>query len=329
MINKGQILKRVTTVLIVLFSIAGLCLLIFIGLGSANNLPDKSNLVYDIQKFKIVPEEYICYKEQRQITIEAEKLYGIAIDSSDNLYLSGDLFLMSFTDKGELFSKIQLKEAARCIAVDEEGIVYLGMTDHVEIYNSKTKDWDMWASLGNNAIITSIAVGKDFVFVADAGNQVIIKYDTQGKLIQFIGRKDAQKEFNFIIPSPYFDIALAQDQTLWAANSGTRKLINFDLTGKFIKSWGISSPKIEGFVGCCNPIHFTLMRDGSFVTSEKGLARVKIYSAVGGFQCVVASPASFSEHPEGLDLAINSKAQIYILDQSKKMVRIFSKKEDA
>ena len=107
---------------------------------------------------------------------------------------------------------------------------------------------------------------------------------------------------------------MAQDDTLWAVNSGTRELINFDLSGSFIKSWGVSSAKLEGFVGCCNPSHFVIMNDGSFVTSEKGLERVKIYNSAGVFQCVVASPAEFTSGTVGLDLAVDIEGNIYVLE---------------
>lgn len=82
---------------------------------------------------------------------------------------------------------------------------------------------------------------------------------------------------------------------------------------------------IEGFCGCCNPTHIAIQEDGSFVTSEKGLARIKIYNRLGELASVVAGPDQFLEGTEGMDLSVNSKGQIFVLDPKQKTVRIFQK----
>ena len=83
---------------------------------------------------------------------------------------------------------------------------------------------------------------------------------------------------------------------------------------------------IEGFCGCCNPSHITILDDGKFVTSEKGIPRVKVYNRLGTLESVVSGPGQFLEGTEGLDLARDSNGTIYVLDPMKKAVRIFEKK---
>jgi hypothetical protein len=82
---------------------------------------------------------------------------------------------------------------------------------------------------------------------------------------------------------------------------------------------------IEEFCGCCNPSHIALLDDGSFVTSEKGIARVKVSNRIGKLVSVVAGSDQFTEGTEDLDLAVDSKNRIYVLDPKRKMVRIFEK----
>jgi hypothetical protein len=84
---------------------------------------------------------------------------------------------------------------------------------------------------------------------------------------------------------------------------------------------------VDGFCGCCNPSHFAFLSDGSFVTSEKGIERVKVYSPRGVFQYIVAPPDAFIEGTRGLDLAVDSKDRIIVLDPEKKLIRIFVKKK--
>jgi hypothetical protein len=86
--------------------------------------------------------------------------------------------------------------------------------------------------------------------------------------------------------------------------------------------------EIDGFCGCCNPSHFTIMADGSFITSEKGIARVKIYNRIGEMTSVVAAPENFNEGTVGLDLAVDSQQHIYVLDRKRNQVRIFIRKDN-
>ena len=44
---------------------------------------------------------------------------------------------------------------------------------------------------------------------------------------------------------------------------------------------------------------------------------------------VVAGPDQFTEGTVGIDLAVDSKNRIYVLDPMRKQVRIFEKKADA
>jgi hypothetical protein len=83
----------------------------------------------------------------------------------------------------------------------------------------------------------------------------------------------------------------------------------------------------EGFSGCCNPAHFTFLPDGRFVTSEKGLVRIKTYKPSGEFEGVVAAPSKFKNEGEAPDIAADSNGNIYALDFDKKMIRVFEAKQ--
>jgi hypothetical protein len=83
---------------------------------------------------------------------------------------------------------------------------------------------------------------------------------------------------------------------------------------------------LDGFSGCCNPIHFAFLSDGGFVTSEKGLVRVKIHEPTGDFRCAVDGPLSFDEKESGLDIAVNSEDEIFILVPTEGTVRRYTRK---
>jgi len=87
--------------------------------------------------------------------------------------------------------------------------------------------------------------------------------------------------------------------------------------------WGEGSFGPEGFSGCCNPTYFAFLSDGSFVTSEKGLVRVKIHRESGEFLSYVAPPSSFEKGNVAPAIAIDEQDNIILLDFEQLMIRIF------
>jgi sugar lactone lactonase YvrE len=140
--------------------------------------------------------------------------------------------------------------------------------------------------------------------------------------------KDAG-DAGFIVPSPYFDVAVAGKDRLWIVNPGRRRVESYTFDGRILAHWGKASPKIEGLCGCCNPTHIALLPDGRLVTSEKGLPRVKVYSADGELLSVVAPPAAFADAAAGLDVAADSQGRVYVLDPIARKVRVFVRKKSA
>ncbi len=202
------------------------------------------------------------------------------------------------------------------------------MQDHVEIYDQKGRQLKTWNTCGEDAIITSIAAeGKD-VYIADAGNKVVYQYDVTGAFHKKIGEKDPSRKIpGFVVPSPYFDLGIGRKGELWVVNPGRHHFEQYNGDGDIMSSWGEAGMSMDGFCGCCNPSNFAIFSDGSFVTSEKGIERIKIYGPDGVFKCMVAGPGSFVEGTRGLDLAVDSKNRILVLDPEKNQVRIFTLKK--
>jgi hypothetical protein len=96
------------------------------------------------------------------------------------------------------------------------------------------------------------------------------------------------------------------------------------MQGVLQNSWSKSTPEIEGFSGCCNPARFTFLKDGRFITSEKGLVRIKVYTPSGEFESVVAAPEKFISDGEAPDLAVDEMGNVIALDIDKKMIRFFN-----
>jgi hypothetical protein len=100
------------------------------------------------------------------------------------------------------------------------------------------------------------------------------------------------------------------------------------LEGRILASWGETSLGPEGFSGCCNPSHLALLADGTFATSGKGIPRVTRHGRDGRFLEVVAGPASFAPLALDLDLAVDARGRILVLDPLRGQLRIFTRGKD-
>ncbi|MFC1560897.1 hypothetical protein ACFL4V_00300 [Candidatus Latescibacterota bacterium] len=286
----------------------------------------KNPFEYTIEDFKEIDTKLLQYSEIGQIPLNFQQVSGIDIEFEDTIYVTADESVLIMSNEGQLQSTVSTSETVRCIDVDENGDLYLGMDDHVEVYAQNGIKKAHWKSLGDEALITSIAVSNENVFIADAGSHTVWKYDKSGNVIIKLANKDESKDIlGCVIPGQYFDMSFDPDGFLWIVNPGRHSLENYTMDGDLRSFWGEYSMEIEGFCGCCNPTHIAIFDDGKFVTSEKGIPRIKVYNRLGNLESVVAGPDQFIEGTEGLDLALDSSGRIYVLDPVKKAIRIFEK----
>jgi len=301
-----------------------------------------SEYAYDLSELAKVDPNLILYTQSGPAANTGfRQSRAIALDAGGRIYVAGDKAIRIFSSTGVFDRTFELSGEPRCLATATDGGLYVGLADHVEVLNADGKSVASWDSLGEEAVLTSIARHNDSVFVADAGHRVVLHYDTAGALVGHIGEKNPDKDIpGFVIPSPHFDLAVSRDGLLRVANPGRNRIEAYTPDGNLEFWWGQRSVKIEGFCGCCNPVNFAILPDGGFVTSEKGLVRVKVYNSDGGFVGVVAGPAQLTdgslmkicETPEecqgpGFDVAAGADGRVYVLDTTKNEIKIFSRKE--
>ncbi len=292
---------------------------------------------YDVSRLQKTDPKLITYEAAARWKAPHAGARRIAIAPDDTLYVCSGNYLTAMNRSGERGLEIALAEPPRCAAFAKDGTIYAGLRDHIEVFDAKGQRQATWDSPGQKAWFTGLAVTENEVFAADAGNRVVLRYDKSGKLAQRLGEKNKERNVpGFIIPSPFFDVEIAGDGLLRVSNPGRHRVELYTTEGDFEGAWGTASMGIAGFCGCCNPINLALLPDGRFVTCEKGLPRVKIYSATGEFESVVAGVETFSENARacgpsdctagGLDAAVDSQGRIYILDIVTGDVRVMKRK---
>ena len=295
---------------------------------AASKLP-ASELTYDLTELRKVNPALVRFEEKEGVALaDGQAQGGIAIGPDGFLYVAGGKSITCFGLFGKGKPTVQkIAAEPQRVAIGPDCTIYAAVGNHVEVY-PRGKEPVVWAPADPKSFITCIAAAANDIFVADANAPVVLHYDLAGKLLGRIGEENAARNIpGILVPSPYFDVAVAPGGGLWVVNPGRRRVESYTYEGDLVWWWGRSSPKIEGFCGCCNPTHLAIMPDGSFVTSEKGLPRVKVYSTTGELESVVAPPSAFSAEDVGLDVAVDSKGRVYVLDPAAKKVRIFERKK--
>jgi len=307
--------------------------LVILGLGAFIGLHRRRELgksfAYNLDEYRKVDPALVRFEETGRIVPDLGKLKALTVTPEDRIVVAGVKGLAVYSPKGSRIATYPVDETPTCLAADDEGRIYVGHGNRIAILNSDGKWEPEWPPIDPKTYLTSIAVSDKFVFAADAANRVVWRLDPRtGRVLGKIGARDPKrKNKEFVIPSPYFDIAVGNDDSLWVVDTGRHSLKNYHPDGELISSWEKTSMRIEGFCGCCNPTHIVLRQDGSFVTSEKGIPRVKIHGPAGDLVCVVAPPDCFDKEVRGLDLAVDSAGRILVLDPHEKAVRIFTEKE--
>ncbi len=282
---------------------------------------------YSVDEFKDVPDELILYRETRNFKIGFDKPAGITIHKN-LIYLVGDQKLKIIDAQGNLLKEIVLGDEPNSVEVYNDRI-YVACEKQILVFSAIGELSEGWTLSNDNSYITAVAAFGEDVYVADAGTRKILRYTTAGKLQnEFEGKVSEDVLHGFIVPSPYFDMDINEYGDLWVVNPGLHTLENYTAEGRLREHWKASGAQTKNFSGCCNPAHYCFLPGGSFVTSEKGLVRIKVYKPSGEFFGVVAPPNKFEDKIEGQapDVAVDSVGNIYALDFDRNMLRVFELK---
>ena len=315
------------------------------GAGSKRGKTDKRVLdaryTYDVSAFEHTDPALLLYEQTRLIAAGIQEPSCLAVGPGDMIFVGGDQSVKVLDKDGNLKSTLRLAERPHALAPSEDGRLFVAMKDHLEVLDRTGKSLVRGETLGDKTHLTAVAFSGKDVFVADAGNREVLRCDPgNGKVLSRFGKSAGNGDHpGFAVPSPCFDLMIGSDGLLWVVNPGRHRVEAFTLDGRFQRGWGTTALSIEGFCGCCNPVYFTQLPDGRFVTSEKGLNRIKIYDAEGKFQGVVAGPEHLVKDRElarkacangqigfGYDVACDSMNRVLALDPVGCRILIFTPK---
>lgn len=305
--------------------------------------PPQGEFAYDVSEFEKTDPKHLLYQAADSFDTGFERVKRLTAASGGLIMIAGDRSVKLLNSSGALQSEIKLERPPHCLHVAGSDELLIGLGNYFEVYDFSGKQKLRSPRLVPETFLTAIATHDRTVYLADAGNREVLMCDRRtGEITGRFGKKDEpQGSPGFVVPSPYFDLAVGREG-LRIANPGRLRMESYTFDGRFESSWGEPGMAIDRFCGCCNPVYFALTGDGGFITSEKGLARVNIYNASGSFQGAVAGPETLVDDKElakracadcrlggGFDVALDESGRVLVLDPFRKTVRIFTPRTPA
>jgi DNA-binding beta-propeller fold protein YncE len=304
--------KRITTIFSVLIVVVFIAYIVFDTTRPARIASkDNKTAVYDTlpEKWKIAGELHLDYGS----------LKAVSVSSSGKVYAGGDSFVSCYSNDLRLLWNLKTNYPVTALSSFGDTI-FASTVELILVINADGKLQDEWGPFEDKSFITSVASNRTWVAYADAGNKMLVILDKQGRVSRIIGQKDGQ----FVLPSPYFDVALDASDNLYVANTGHRRIETRTIQGRMTSYFGEPGMAAGAFCGCCNPAHFVVTPDG-FITAEKGINRIKVLDKKGDFVEFVSSENKFVPSIP-LDLASADGKTLYAANPADSRLYVFSRK---
>ncbi|HNZ49150.1 MAG TPA: hypothetical protein PLQ42_12345 [Candidatus Hydrogenedentes bacterium] len=274
------------------------------------------------------------FPKVKEITLPITHPDALAVTAEDHLLAGGENLVLHLDRNGAELARYPID--GRVFALLSLGnTLLLGFRHGVVHFDPATEKQDRWEGFNERSCVTAVTKDENHIFVADAGNRVVLRYDLQGRLINRIGDNKDDGTPGFIVPSPYFGISMDPLGMLWVINPGRHGVESFRPDGSPVSTWYKAGASLDAFCGCCNPIHIAWRSDHSLVTVEKGLNRVKVYAPDFSIRGLVQGPLEITGLPVNLSpreappltgLAVDSQDRILVLNARDRSISIYEEK---
>jgi hypothetical protein len=279
----------------------------------------------DLDQFSRYDRDLLAYREEAPLLTGLTDARTLARAPAGDLYVTDGVRILSVPKVPGIAgpeNTAALPQTVTALTADLAGTLFAGARGDVYSIDPGSGHAASIMELGERAVVTAIDAYGDHLAVADAGQRTIWFMTKDGRLTGSLDGKRPGEEGGFVVPSPWFHLAYGKDELL-IANPGRQRVERYK-DGSYTGSWGTAGMSMAGFCGCCNPTHFALLPGGGFVTSEKGIPRVKVLGPDGELRSVVAGADSFDQGTTGLALAAEPGGRILVLDPARGQLRAFA-----
>ena len=305
--------KNIITILSVLI------ILVFIGYMIFDSIKPAVSGKNEIKNAEI-QEMTDAWKISNELKVNEGSLKAVTVTKDGKIYLGGDSFVSCYDKDLKLIWNVKTPSVITSLS-NFGDTIYASTIEQILVMNTAGRILNEWGPFEDSCIITSVSANRKFVVFADAGNKMVFILDKGGEVKKLVGQKNSGE---FIIPSPYFDVALDNDDNLFVANTGNHRIETRTIDGTLKSYFGEAGTSPERFCGCCAPPHFALIPEG-FITAEKGINRIKILNKKGEFVEFVNSKNNFIKSVP-LDLASADGITIYGAYPAESRLYVFNRK---
>lgn len=283
---------------------------------------EKSVFPYNTDELRAVDPSLLSHRELAAWLVPVPLPAYLAVRPDDTIVVVGGRQGAILDTNGVVQSRFEWQgQAATAVAAGPDDLIFIGAGSRV-VAGEPSKALTSWDSLGESAQITGLAADTNQVWICDAAQRVVWRFDHEGRLLGQLPPPGAPREQTFIVPSPSFAVVAAADGGFWVVNPGRFQLQRHAADGRLLDTWSKPGMKTPGFSGCCNPAFLALLPNGDLVTSEKKIPRVKIYGPDGTFRSVVAPPSALTGD-EGRPVAVDRAGRVLVLDGQR--IRVFDR----
>src|SRR5262249_20861705 len=118
---------------------------------------EKGNpFAYDLSRLEKTDPKLVHYEQVAQFRAPAEDACRIAAGPEDRVYIAGGNSVFILNRTGESVREIGLESRPRCLTVDGDGRVFVGLRDHVEVYDAQGERRARWTSLEGRPWLTGL-----------------------------------------------------------------------------------------------------------------------------------------------------------------------------
>ena len=272
-----------------------------VGRGMWNMFKRPDRLFYDSKRTK----NPVLMKEDEDFVSPYRRVYGfLAPDDicameveGGSIYIATPNTISVYGMSGELQTNFPTPSDLRDLTV-YDGLIYALFPTRIEVYDRQGDMIRDWEACSENSDYCSLAVCQEGVFVTDAANKNICKYNLDGTLARFI-----KSPKGFVVPSYSFGITF-MDGVIYCSNPGRHLVESYTTEGDFIASFGKSGAEPGAFSGCCNPVFLTPSNNGELLTSEKGIPRISCYHTDGKFRSVLLDSKALGGGHDAYDVRV-------------------------
>lgn len=251
----------------------------------------------------------------------SEALRGLAVDRRDFVYAAGDQEIKVFESGGRLLRRWRTAKPGFAVAVSGDGRVFSGQPGQVEIFDGAGRLQATWRDEQRLGLVTAIGFSTGNVFLADARDRCIRRYDASGKYLNDIGNDNRMK--GFLIPNGVVAFGVDAKGVIHSANPGKHRVERYSAEGALLGHFGrFDGRDPAGFTGCCNPTNVTVTGGSMVWVTEKAGPRAKVYDAEGALLAVIASDV-FDPNCKNMSIAAGSRGRVYVADTVKLQIFVF------